>query len=134
MKRASLVMPRWLSTAPFGNPVVPDVYSRAAASPGRTSGKEGSAGAADARKPCHSVNKMASRRSGNPGRTDSKDFAIGVGAVLRQEEQSGGAGLSQHVLELSRGVGRVDRYQHQARQGGPILKDHPLRDVGRPGC
>ena len=67
-----------------------------------------------------------------PGTDGLQGLRHRVGAVRRQEEQSRGAGLSQHVLEFCRGVGRVDRYQHQARQGGPILEDHPFGDVGRP--
>ena len=37
-KRALLVRPRWVSTAPFGKPVVPEVYWICTGSPGATSG------------------------------------------------------------------------------------------------
>ena len=55
-----------------------------------------------------------------------------VAAILRREEQPGGAGLAEHVLELGRFEGRIDRHQHQACEGGAELELDPLGDVGRP--
>ena len=55
-----------------------------------------------------------------------------VAPVLRDVEQTRTAGLAQHVAQLARLVGRVDRHQHQPGQGGPVLQQDPLQGVARP--
>src|SRR6185295_16730905 len=74
--RELFVRPRWVSNAPFGKPVVPDVYWICTGSLGFTSGSCGDAGAV-AMKASHSVNRIDSRNAGSAGRTWAKDAAIG---------------------------------------------------------
>jgi hypothetical protein len=74
--RALLVSPRWWSSAPFGNPVVPEVYCTCAGSVGRTSGRRADGGAV-ATNASQSVNETTSRKSSSPGQTSSRQAAIG---------------------------------------------------------
>ena len=77
--RALLVSPRWVSSAPFGNPVVPEVYWICAMSSGATAGSgwsapnpDGSDPDGSARNRSHSVNSTTSRSAGRSGRTSSR--------------------------------------------------------------
>ena len=81
------MIPRWWSSAPLGNPVVPDVYWIWAGSPGATSGRPtpGDAGARNSFQPVMSAGaaasdgkRIASRRPGSSGRTSSRKAAIGL--------------------------------------------------------
>ena len=56
-------MPRWCSSAPLGNPVVPDVYWICAGSPGATEGSV-NASSDKARNCAQSVKLTVSRSSG----------------------------------------------------------------------
>ena len=65
--RALLVRPRWVSTAAFGRPVVPEVYRICAGLAGSTSGRRPPS--PDAQKPSHSPSGITSRSSGRRSRT-----------------------------------------------------------------
>ncbi len=69
--RALLVIPRCRKTAPFGKPVVPEVYWICAASSGRTSGRR-SAGDPEPTKLSQSASEITSRRLGSWSRTCAK--------------------------------------------------------------
>ena len=81
LNRELLVMARWASRAPFGNPVVPDVYWIWAGSSGVTSGSAPPAAAKaspEARNSSKRVRSTTSRSSGSSARTDSRAAAIGL--------------------------------------------------------
>ena len=70
VSRALLTIPRWCSTAPFGTPVVPEVYWTCAGSSVLTAGRV-CAGEPLAVKSAQSVNDTTSRSAGSPSRTSS---------------------------------------------------------------
>ena len=72
--RALLVIPRWRRTAPFGKPVVPEVYWIWAVSSGTTSGSR-SVAEPELMKSSQFAREIASRRPGRSPRTSSNVFA-----------------------------------------------------------
>ena len=87
LNRELLVMARWASRAPFGNPVVPDVYWIWAGSSGVTSGSAPPAAAKaspEARNSSKRVRSTTSRSSGSSARTDSRAAAIGLPRFLHR--------------------------------------------------
>src|SRR5438128_2365010 len=67
--RAALHIARWVSIAPFGAPVVPDVKTICATSSGSGGGSARSSAAPSATKSVQSANAMTSRNSGSVGCT-----------------------------------------------------------------
>ena len=129
--RALLTIPRWCSTAPLGKPVVPEVYWICAGAGGLTSGSARS-GVPSAQNASQSANGIASRSAGRSPRTCCNISAIGLAAVLRDQEDPGRARLAQHVRQLPRPQRGVDRHQGHAGQAGGQLQHHPLGDVVGP--
>ena len=69
-KRAALVMPLWVSSAPLGVPVVPEVYTSWATSSGAT-GRGGGSSGPDAQNAAQSLKATTSRRAGSSPRSAS---------------------------------------------------------------
>ncbi len=77
VRRALLIRPRWCSSAPFGKPVVPEVYWICTASPGRTRGSPRRTGPI-AKSWSASVMSTTSRSAGSSAATSAAISAIGV--------------------------------------------------------
>ena len=73
-----LASPWWCSSAPLGNPVVPEVYWIITASRGCTSGRVMDASSPAAMKPAQSSSRMMSRRVGQAGATCCTVASIGL--------------------------------------------------------
>ena len=127
----------WLSVAPLGKPVVPDVYWMLI----------GSSAESSSRHPGQSPGVGRGPGQGVPaGRPDDGHLAqLGAagphlgdhGGVVRRLErgrrhQVRDAGLVQHELELVGAIGRVDGDEDGADRRRGELQQHPLGTVGRP--
>jgi hypothetical protein len=115
--------------APFGAPVVPDVYWICPASPGCTRGSS-CPGAPSVKRPLRQEPGVAQRRqlAAHLGQCRGHVAAAELGGV----EHAGGARLAEHVGQLGGAVGRVDRHQRETRQRRRHLQEHPLKRADRP--
>ena len=125
--------------APFGNPVVPDVYWMLIGSSG-SSRRLARRELALADRTCprpgnvhHSLSRtITARRSGTcRSHLGEHRDVVGLPEAARHHQQAH-AGLAQRVLELGGLVGRVDRDEDRADSRGRELQDEPLVAVRRP--
>jgi len=75
--RALLVSPRWLSTAPFGRPVVPDVYRTCAGCSGPTEGSDRES-SPEPQNCSQSAKRISSRSAGSSDRRPATVAASGL--------------------------------------------------------
>ena len=132
-------MLRWVRVAPFGKPVVPDVYWMLIGSSGpRRERRSASASALTAPVPATSSSQSSSQKNiarSRPGQLggDLLDHVHVVGRLERRGgEQHPAARLVEGVRQLVGAVGRVDVDQHDADLGGGVLQQRPLGVVRAP--
>ena len=128
----------WVSVAPLGEPVVPDVYWMLIASSNCSQASRSASSSSPTRSPSarnasqSSSSTIASRSSGQAPRTSaSMRHVVGLAEAAGEDEHAH-AGLLQRVGELARLVGRVDRDEDRADARGRELRHDPLVAVGRP--
>ena len=136
VKKPLLRMLRWLRVAPFGRPVVPEVYWMLIGSSGverpRDELGQGHPGVG------HVV--VGPLRGAEEQHLLEPDVvadlrhhrAVVAGLELRRRDQQPDARLAQGVRQLVGPVGRVDVDQDRADLGGGVLGDRPLGAVGGP--
>ena len=126
VSRALPTIPQWRSNTPFGKPGgargVLDLHP-VPGSDGRQ--REGRVGFGAERLELLERHHLPQVRQVIADLGD--DVRHPVAPIQRDVEQTRTAGLAQHVAQLARLVGRVDRHQHQPGQGGPVLQQDPLQ-------
>ena len=134
-KKPLLRMLWWESVAPFGNPVVPDVYWMLIGS-----SKLSPARIVRQHRPVAGGQRLPLRVAEEDDRAQLRTAVAHLGdhrpVVARLERRRGhqqrDPGLVEHVLQLVGPVRRVDVDQDRADVGGRVLQDHPLPPVRRP--
>ena len=129
----------WVSVAPLGKPVVPEVYWMLIGSSGLSSA---CSRASSARSPPWPASTSASqsgvpisttwRSCGQFGRTCVDHRRVVGGLEAGRRDQHRDAGLVEHELQLVRAVRRVDVDQDDADLGRGELHQRPLGHVRRP--
>ena len=127
-----LSSPRWRSRAPFGKPVVPEVYWIMTGSSGLTAGSLMPSSSPAAMKASQSSKQMISRSSGQFARHRLHRLQHRVAAKTVDDEDAGRARLLQHIFHLPRAKRRVHGDEDHARHAGAEFEHHPFRDVLRP--
>ena len=114
LKRAALVIPRWVSITPLGAPVVPDVKTSWATSSGSGGGSGTSSPAPALTRSGQSCkgNQLTQRRAG-AGPSSANDRRQIVAAMFGREDHAGRTGRAQDVLDLAGTGQRVDRHQDE---------------------
>ena len=139
-KKPLLRMLRCDSVAPFGKPVVPEVYWMLIGSvldrlghPRPQLVRAHPLGAVTQVCPSRRVPRNTTSRSPSALRPDLLDHAHVVrGLERRRSDQRSHPRLVEHVSEFVRAVGRIDVDQDRADLGRRVLDDGPLRAVRRP--
>ena len=136
-KKPLLRMLWWDRVAPFGNPVVPEVYwmligSSAESSIASSAAASASRPAVEERLPVLGAEQHDLLQVG-AARADLGDHRGVVGGLqLLRGDQQLAARLVEHELELAGPVGGVDVDQDRAELGGGVLGEGPLGAVRRP--
>ena len=129
--RALLAMPRWWSTAPFGRPVVPDVYWICAGSPGPTSGSRAVADPI-AQKSSQSANETTSRSSGQVAAQRRRASRPSACRGTRRRGRRRGARLARARAAAPRRGRRVDRHERRRRRARRPTRGSPTRGCWSP--
>ena len=132
-------MLRWVSVAPFGNPVVPDVYWMLIGSSGRSVARR-AARASSPTWPAPATSSSQSSSQKKIARSSARQVRAHVldhVDVVRRLERRGGeqhpaARLGERVLQLVGAVGRVDVDEDHADLGRGVLQQRPLGVVRAP--
>ena len=129
-KRALSVSDPWRSNAPFGKPVVPDVYWICAGSSGRPSGSAARPAPTPGTRPTPRTRRPRAAARGR--RAPRRATRASGSRATRGRETRRRARLTEHVRQLVTLVRRVDGDEHDARERGAELEQHPLGQIRRP--
>ena len=127
-----LSSPRWRSRAPFGKPVVPEVYWIMTAIVGSDRRQLDALVVAggDERIPVVEADDLAQFGAVRRHRLHRLQHRVAAKAV--DDEDAGRARLLQHILDFAGAKGRVDGDENHAGHAGAEFEHHPFRQVLRP--